>query len=92
MMVYNAYVTVDADHRLTAGSTVVVCGPDGQLVASAPVPARAEVGGVMFWPRTGTALATIGWRVVHIRPGRPDPGFSEDEPGVVRFAAEPKES
>jgi hypothetical protein len=91
-MTYNAHVTVDAGHHLTAGSTVVISDRDDHPIASTPVPVRVEVGGVMFWPRVGTALAEIGWRPTGIRPGNPDPGFTADEPGIVRFTAAPKES
>jgi hypothetical protein len=92
-MTYNAHVTVDAGHHLTAGSTVVVSDPGGHPIASAPVPVSAgERGGVLFWRRVGVALERIGWRPIHIWPSRPDPGFTTDEPGIVRFTAVPKES
>lgn len=86
----NAYVTVDAGYHLTAGSTVVVLDGHGEQVAAAPVPVSAgERGGIMFWPRVGAALAAIGWRPTGIAPGCIDPGFTTDEPGIVRFTARP---
>jgi len=79
MAQFNAYVTVDDNHRLTAESRVYVLTWNGVLDAA--VPERAEVGGVMFWPRVVVALRSIGWRSERGGP------FDESEPGRVWFHA-----
>jgi hypothetical protein len=80
MAQFNAYVTTDDGHRLTAESTVHVLTWDG--IVTAPVPELAEVGGVMFWPRVAAALKSTGWRSERNR------SFDESEPGKVQFNAE----
>lgn len=89
----NAYVTTGPEFRLTADFRVYVMSlPDD---AAPLVPARSEVGGVLFWHRVNDALATVGWRV-----GK---GFSEHREEdvtalnlpythVVHFTAAPRES
>jgi hypothetical protein len=79
-MPFNAYVTTDENHRLTADSRVYILTWDG--IRDAPVPELAAVGGVMFWPRVVVALRSVGWRSEH------GGSFDESEPGKVRFNAE----
>jgi hypothetical protein len=90
----NAYVTTGPDFRLTVDSHVFVMPlPD----EDAPmVPARAVVGGVLFWHRVNEALATVGWRVAHSAGdrGREEDVTTLDLPytHVVHFTAVPKET
>lgn len=79
MATYNAYVTT-TDGKLTADSRVCVLTWDG--VRESPVPALAEVGGVMFWPRVAVALRSIGWRPERVG------ALDDSEPGRVWFNAE----
>lgn len=75
-----AWVTVDENGRLTAESMVTV----GEW--SRPVPERVDRGGVMWWPRVGSALRELGWRPVR------EAATDDSRPGVIGVAVEPVET
>ncbi|GAA0719219.1 hypothetical protein Drose_05555 [Dactylosporangium roseum] len=88
----NAYVTTNANFRLTADSRVYVMPLDD---ADAPlVPERSPVGGVLFWHRVNEALATVGWRVDGHTSHREEDVTALDLPytHVIHFRAAPKGS
>lgn len=91
-MDFNAYVTTDANHRLTADSKVFVLDPVAGMI-NARVPERHLVGGVLWAHRVNDALLSIGWMLASVDGVRDvAEGLQGESTPVYRFHAVPKES